>query len=191
MNLIHLVPKRFVVEHDDHYAIAIPFEIAVIPLLIGIVWWMGIPWETLRLDHRLIAVGASIGIAIYGTLAALATLLPEAVLVQIEDNPPEPDSRVRQVVDCFTWSAAEEIVFRGIIQHALTQIVGLVAALLIASALFGLGHGPRNLPRVLATGVVGMALGILFFVTGNLWAAVAAHITINLISTFAPKRPHD
>jgi membrane protease YdiL (CAAX protease family) len=83
---------------------------------------------------------------------------------------------------------AEEAFFRG----ALQPRVGLVWA----SLLFGLAHfAPRRelLPWTLFSIAVGFLLGLLFEVTGNLLAPVAAHFVINavnlrLLSGFAGPR---
>lgn len=91
-----------------------------------------------------------------------------------------------------TSGIAEEIFFRGFLQQVLTDvafaslpaadILGLVAASLI----FGLVHqGPDRkafLPWTIFALVVGLALGGLYLVTGNLLAPVIAHFTINFLN---------
>ncbi len=66
----------------------------------------------------------------------------------------------------------EEILFRGAVQPS----VGIV----LASLIFGALHGITRLYFVYAT-VAALMLGLLFSVTGSLWAPIAAHIAIDLI----------
>lgn len=68
----------------------------------------------------------------------------------------------------------EEGFFRGVIQCALAGPVGPTGALLIASALFGLGHFVTPAYAFIA-GVFGLYLGALLFLTGNLLPAIVVH----------------
>lgn len=73
-------------------------------------------------------------------------------------------------------SVAEEALFRGLLQPWL--------GLWMTSLLFGLAHFPLDrelLPWTLFAFVVGLALGVLFELTGNLAAPVLAHFLINLL----------
>ncbi|MGH9182125.1 MAG: CPBP family glutamic-type intramembrane protease, partial [Acidimicrobiales bacterium] len=58
----------------------------------------------------------------------------------------------------------EELFFRGVVQRSLEAATGPVAAVAVASALFGLAHlgldlGPANVGVVVATGSAGVVLG--------------------------------
>lgn len=68
----------------------------------------------------------------------------------------------------------EELLFRGVIQAGLEQPAGAVAALVIASLLFGLAHAVTLAYFVLST-LMGMYLGILYQVTGNLLIVCLVH----------------
>jgi membrane protease YdiL (CAAX protease family) len=68
----------------------------------------------------------------------------------------------------------EEIFFRGVLQPHLW--------LVWSSVIFGVAHVPRSRTFILWTLealLLGFCLGLLFVVTGNLAAPVAAHFTIN------------
>ena len=87
----------------------------------------------------------------------------------------------------------EETMFRGFILFVLARAWGrtrrgLIAALLVQAALFGLLHslqilaGSANsaaLANVLATFVFGLWAGALVLLTGSLWPAVLMHFTAN------------
>jgi membrane protease YdiL (CAAX protease family) len=68
----------------------------------------------------------------------------------------------------------EEALFRGAIQGGLSGTTGSAAALLLASALFGLCHAV-NPAYALAATLLGIWLGGLFVLTGNLLAPMVTH----------------
>jgi CAAX protease family protein len=69
---------------------------------------------------------------------------------------------------------SEEILFRGTIQVALARVVGDGWALLAASTAFGLIHYASRAYAVLAL-VMGLYLGALFLLQGNLLAPIITH----------------
>lgn len=71
----------------------------------------------------------------------------------------------------------EEVVFRGIVQQACRTGLGPMPAVLLSGALFGLLHLQPwySLPLV-ATGIV---LGLVYEITGTLWASVLLHVLYN------------
>jgi len=77
-------------------------------------------------------------------------------------------------------AVGEELFFRGLLQPWL----GLVPA----AVLFGALHvsGPRSwLYYALTAACLGLGLGLLFRVTGSLVAPITAHLTYNLLVTYA------
>ncbi|MCS7337669.1 MAG: CPBP family intramembrane metalloprotease [Verrucomicrobiae bacterium] len=69
---------------------------------------------------------------------------------------------------------AEEVLFRGVAQAGIASGLGQIPGLLIASALFGACHAV-NRPYALVAGVIGLYLGALFILTGNLLAPIVTH----------------
>ncbi|WP_158618059.1 CPBP family intramembrane glutamic endopeptidase [Chitinophaga lutea] len=73
---------------------------------------------------------------------------------------------------------AEEVFFRGVLQRVLTPMVknGWVAAI-IAAVIFSAIHMQflGFMPRLL----LGFLMGAIYFVTGNLWLAIAGHFVNN------------
>ena len=66
--------------------------------------------------------------------------------------------------------------FRGVLQTGLVEIAGKWPGLIAASIAFGLAH-PISKPYVITATLVGIFLGGLFLMTGNLLAPVVAHAT--------------
>ena len=74
---------------------------------------------------------------------------------------------------------AEETLFRGFLQQALTKKFGIVVALIIASMIFGLGHFSGGIAFVIFAALAGLGYGLIFYITGRLWAAVLVHFLFN------------
>jgi hypothetical protein len=68
----------------------------------------------------------------------------------------------------------EELFFRGFLQDSLGNVIHPWAALVLVSALFGVVHW-ASWVYALAAGMIGLYLGIIFLVTGNLFVAIAVH----------------
>ena len=87
-----------------------------------------------------------------------------------------------------SWVVAgflEEVIFRGFLITVLRDLLGggalaVGVGLLVSTALFGLAHGYQEISGVIATGFVGLILGLLFLASGyNLWLAIFAHGVID------------
>lgn len=76
---------------------------------------------------------------------------------------------------------SEELVFRGVMLSALGANI---TALIISSLCFGILHysGSQQWPYVIWATVVGLTLGYVTLVTGNLAIPIVAHIFTNFIS---------
>ncbi|MEY2904292.1 MAG: hypothetical protein RJA52_308 [Bacteroidota bacterium] len=77
----------------------------------------------------------------------------------------------------------EELLFRGFLQKKLQQLIAPVFAILITSIIFSAFHFQFEgfLPRFL----LGAILGFSFFITGNLWVSIIAHLFFNGIQVLA------
>lgn len=73
----------------------------------------------------------------------------------------------------------EEILFRGALQPLFQEWTTPLLGLLIASALFGLAHA-ANWTYIVITGAVGLYLGTLFMVTGNLLIPIIGHAAYDI-----------
>jgi membrane protease YdiL (CAAX protease family) len=74
----------------------------------------------------------------------------------------------------------EELFYRGFLIWFLTPLAGVAAAVVMSSALFGIGHIYQGWRGVLMTGFVGLVLGILYVLTASLWWVMAVHALIDI-----------
>jgi len=84
------------------------------------------------------------------------------------------------LANLFFVSLAEEAFFRGYLQQRLRQKMGGVAALLIASLLFGLAHLPGGTLLAIFAALAGVIYGLAWHWSGRLWVATAVHFLFNL-----------
>jgi membrane protease YdiL (CAAX protease family) len=80
-----------------------------------------------------------------------------------------------------TAGVGEEMLFRGVIQAALSRLLGPVAGLVAASALFGLLH-PISPAYIVLAGLLGGYLGVVWLVSGNLLTAIVAHAVYDFVA---------
>lgn len=84
------------------------------------------------------------------------------------------------LANLFFVCLAEEAFFRGYLQQRLRQKIGGVAALLIASLLFGLVHFPGGALLVIFATLAGLIYGLAWHWSGRLWVATGVHFLLNL-----------
>jgi membrane protease YdiL (CAAX protease family) len=80
----------------------------------------------------------------------------------------------------------EEVLYRGFLLHYLQAApwhLGPASALLAGSLLFGIAHSGQGVKGLLLTGTIGLFLGALYLLTGNLLLPIAVHILIDLRAT--------
>lgn len=80
----------------------------------------------------------------------------------------------RIVVMAIGAGVAEEMLFRGFLQTWLVQFTPLIGALFISNLIFGLLHMRTALYAIIA-GCVGLYLGIIFALSGNLLVPIITH----------------
>lgn len=87
------------------------------------------------------------------------------------------------VLVCALAGLGEEMLFRGFVQLGLTDAIGgtqgIVVGLAVASITFGLAHAATCAYAVAAT-VIGLYLGAVLLVTGNLLVPIVAHAVYDL-----------
>lgn len=82
-----------------------------------------------------------------------------------------------------TAGFCEELLYRGFLPAYLVHIfpgVPFFVAIVIAAALFGLGHIYQKLTGVLGTGVIGLLFGLLYFFTGSLYLSMVLHALFDM-----------
>ena len=74
----------------------------------------------------------------------------------------------------------EELLYRGFLLWFLVPYVGLIAALVLSSLIFGVGHvyqGWRGIPR---TAAIGLIFAIAYAWSGSLWWVMLAHTILDI-----------
>jgi membrane protease YdiL (CAAX protease family) len=179
------------------YQITIAWQIVAVALLLATVpaaLLFAPPAEVARLG---IHPSPTIGIAIVVGLLAGA-MLP-VVLTRRDPKAREKLERQLDTIGFFLprsdeerrWFAAlsvvvgicEEIIFRGWLIRWLAGAplgLGLIAAVVVAAAIFGIDHGYQGVAGIIATTVLALVFTILFFAMGTLWVPIAVHAVIDL-----------
>lgn len=128
---------------------------ATLPMLLALAWILGTDWPPAR---RLVTLVAEQ----LGPLLSRRSTLELALLAVLA-------------------GVAEEVLFRGVLQTWLARSLSDGGGLLVASAIFGLAHFASPAYAVLA-GVVGLYLGGLFLLQGNLLAPIVAHAAYDFVA---------
>jgi membrane protease YdiL (CAAX protease family) len=175
------------------------FEGSLAVVAVGVGYLVGhfpaasIPWSLKALPVNGVAV-------LWGSLATLPML---AGLVLVEWLPWRPFVRLRRyvrhlVLPFFQHASVvelalisliagigEELLFRGLLQDGLATWIGgptgVCIGLTVGSVVFGLAHALTRTYALLAT-VVGVYLGMLFVLTGNLLAPITAHAVYDFVA---------
>jgi membrane protease YdiL (CAAX protease family) len=79
----------------------------------------------------------------------------------------------------------EELVFRGYLMNRVADLfgkkrLGLVVGLLISSVGFGWAHRYQGDAGMVATGLIGVLLALLYLRTRNLWSVIICHAVVDL-----------
>jgi membrane protease YdiL (CAAX protease family) len=173
-------------------AIALAAEGGLVALALLLAsWWGHNPWGNLQWTSDMLL--ANLAAIVMGAVAALPIM---AGLVYFDRHPSEwllplKQSVDREVVPLFAHCGipefalialaagfGEELFFRGLLQggiaREITGVWGTVAGLVVGSATFGVCHW-LNREYALIASLIGVYLGLLLIVTGNLLAPIIAH----------------
>ena len=80
-----------------------------------------------------------------------------------------------------TAGIVEEIVFRGFVLWYLSFFMALWPAVLVSSVAFGLAHSYQGFSGIMRTGLVGLAFGVLFVVSGSIWLPIVGHVLVDVL----------
>jgi hypothetical protein len=175
-------------------ALALAFEGAAFLLTLGIAAVSGTP---LRGVARFSPAGVLVGTVSGAVLAGLVLAAMRArwkPLVELGEIAREITSRFFRestIADLVVISAlagvAEEALFRGAIQATVSLAWGPAAGIAAGALVFGLAHA-LTFGYAVAAGLMGVAMGILFEVTGDLAAPILSHAVYDLIVLLALRR---
>lgn len=145
------------------------------------------------------AIGAGVGLALVGASRYSSARFGWAKQLDANFRSVLGEVGQREAAVMALWSGvAEELLFRGfVLRWALPDdsspgLLAMVLALAASSAAFGILHiGPDRsyLPWTVFATVVGALFGALTLWTGDVTAAVVAHLTVNYFNFLAIGRP--
>jgi CAAX protease family protein len=142
-----------------------------------------IGWPFTRRAGRDAVIGLGIGVL---SIGAAALLMRTAGVLHYEAEPGTPGEWASALGRGFlllgVGAASEEVLFRGYPFQVLARATGPVAATVVASLIFALGHAAN--PHVSILGMAniflaGVMLSVAYLRTRNLWLAVGVHIGWN------------
>jgi membrane protease YdiL (CAAX protease family) len=128
-------------------------------------------------------IGVATGAALFTALAGRSRFDPVRLLVRRLARVP-----ARTLVLVSLRGAAEEVAWRGFLLGALAAIATPAGALLATSLAFSLAHANAQGRQRLAHLAAGLTFGAVFLLTGQLAAAVAAHLVYNAFVVLAAPR---
>lgn len=157
------------------------FEALLIPLAVLLSWPLGVdPWRGFEVSLDALALG---GLATGVLLILLGLGAGSRARWNIDLQARVHELLQQLFPDGPTWAVptlavfaglGEELLFRGVIQTALVQGTGPMIGVVLASLLFGLVHWVTFAYFLLAT-AMGLYLGWLYHLTGNLMVVVLVH----------------
>jgi len=167
------------------FALAFESALAVIALALALIFGLA-PWLTINFSAN--ALGLSVAATIPMVAAVLALMRLRFEWVQalrhiVEDHllPLFRDAGPSAVFAvALAAGIGEELLFRGVIQAGLAGLIGPMAALAVASLLFGLAHALTP-AYLIITCVMGLYLGWLYQATGNLLVPILVHFLYDWI----------
>jgi membrane protease YdiL (CAAX protease family) len=124
-------------------------------------------------------------------MVLLLLLLVHFPIGPLRDLKSLADRLVREVFEECGWPQlavialaagfGEELLFRGVVQHAIAERCGPTVALVLASLIFGLAH-PLSTTYVVLAGLIGLYLGWLWLATDNLLVPILAHAAYDFLA---------
>jgi membrane protease YdiL (CAAX protease family) len=168
--------------------LAVAFELGLGGVAIAVAWLVGHPLLTaIRPSYPGTALALLATLPLLGALWVLLTSSWPQIrrLVDELERSVVPLFRRCNPIQLFAIAAAagigEELLFRGLIQGAVTSAAGPASGLFTASLLFGLAHAITGTYAVLAA-VVGVYLGLLALLTGGVWVPIVVHALYDLVA---------
>lgn len=97
------------------------------------------------------------------------------------------------LISNFFIAIIEELLLRGLLLKAFEKIFikNIMMAVIVASAIFGIGHIPGMIQedilsiaiRVIGTIAVGISLSLIYIKTNNLWTVIILHFLLNVMGS--------
>jgi len=143
------------------------------------------PQFTFSVDDMLIGVIATLPMVIFLWWFS-NTKIPS--VAQFRDSQIEFFARLdfeftpsRIILMAFGAGVSEELLFRGVFQTGLDRFLPVMAAIFLSNIIFGLLHMRTVLYAIIA-GCVGLYLGVIYALNGNLMAPIVTHMLYDAIA---------
>lgn len=162
-------------------------------LLLGLWWYAGRSFRALGLDVPIGARGQwaflldALLVAFFAAQQLRISRLQQdeieklvARIAALKVAPRTPAELAVFLVLSLTAGVWEELLYRGFLIGYLEPRAGLLAAVLLSSLIFGLGHVYQGRRGVLNTALVGLAFAGLYALTRSLWWLMLAHALIDM-----------
>jgi membrane protease YdiL (CAAX protease family) len=161
----------------------------------------GRPWTALGLDIPVSGAGR-IGFVLVAVLCVYYTyglllrpLTPDAVAARsarLDKYRIMPRTRAEFALFPavgITGSIAEELLYRGLLIGVLAPFAGTAVAVILSAAAFGAAHLYQGWLRgFVRTGMIGLAFGAGYALTGSLWWLICAHVAVSLFADLYARR---
>lgn len=167
---------------------AVAFEGALIPLALGLALLFGVqPWAALRASPETVLLAVLATVPPLAALALTIRLRPawlrelDAALRDLVHTLFRGHGRLAVLLVAALAGIGEELLFRGAIQAWLVDFGGPVSGVVLGSLIFGLAHYVTNAYFVAAS-VMGLYLGVLYQLSGNLLLPALVHALYDWIA---------
>jgi membrane protease YdiL (CAAX protease family) len=160
-------------------------DLALLSLILFFVWRNGEPFHligwTVHQAGREVILGIGLTLPVIFSIGLLEKALRRAGFSILQSPPsyltPSGASEfLLALIFLVVVAVSEEAIFRGyLILRFKAFLGGPAAALLFSSALFSIGHGYQKAGGVIAVGILGMVLGLVYLWRGSLVPPVTIH----------------
>lgn len=170
--------------------------IVLLALLFTIWGFEGRSYQLLGLDMPVSTAGliglAATGVILAGLAAAIMVTKrrpPAAEDAAAADMLPEHRSEtILFVLFGLAAGAGWELLYRGFLLWALTPLIGLAGAVIVAAVAYALGHGSKDAKSLIGSTIASFLFTIGYAVTGSLWWLMLLHAGLPLIGLLAGRR---
>ncbi len=170
--------------------IVISHDLGLLGLVLFFLWRNREPWASIGWVSRNVGVDVGFGIVLFVPFF-FGTAALESVLQQLGlSSPPMPSYlQARNMTQgilgallVVVVALAEESIFRGYLLLRLTTATrSTVAAVLISSAIFSIGHGYEGSVGLVTVGAMGAVFAIIYLWRGSLVAPIVMHFLQDFI----------
>lgn len=119
-------------------------------------------------------------------LLVITKLLPTDLINAVTEGAVESQEFAGALIGLITASIlapiAEELLFRGVLLTRMKSRMGVVAAIVVSSLLFGMTHLSL---AILRSAIFGACMCILYLKTKNIWVPIVLHMVYNFLLTIA------